>query len=478
MPKIFYYFNLLSLAQQKRFRLWIASPYFNSRKDLIALTHVLLAYVQEVQQDDWEETVFNRWKKNQAFDQAFFRNSCSKLLKLLLQFLGMEQYQQQEHLVRLHQLQALNANGADKYFSQAYSQTEHQLQLSQTGISAEDFWVHSLMLDTRITFAHLQPKRQLVPDFNQANYYLDQYYLLRKLKYALAQQTQSQLLLHEAEKSEASIRVSALLKEFAHRPQQFHPLIHAYYHLLQAYDEEEGSQAFGALKSLLKTGLSSVSMEELREISTASINYCGHQIRQGNATYRQEMEEIYEIMIERDLLWINGQVVAWHVKNLTTHHLVRKNYAWVERFLEIIEDKLIPSHRQQITLYCQGLMYYFQQQYREARKAFEQLLARFDDVYFGLDIRIVKARLLYELNDSELEYWLQSGEKYIKSKDISPSQRIPRQHFFRLLKRLYNTNPYHKAKLHKLAFEIREAKQLNSQQWLLQQTQVKLDQKW
>lgn len=49
-------------------------------------------------------------------------------------------------------------------------------------------------------------------------------------------------------------------------------------------------------------------------------------------------------------------------------------------------------------------MAYYQKEYKQARKDFEILLGKFDDVFYGLNIRVAKARLLYEIDDSELDF--------------------------------------------------------------------------
>ena len=180
-------------------------------------------------------------------------------------------------------------------------------------------------------------------------------------------------------------------------------------------------------------------------------------------------------MIDREVIWINGKILAWDVINLTVYHLEEGDYEWVESFIELCEDRLVSSQMQQVKLFCRGLMAYYQKEYKQARKDFEILLGKFDDVFYGLNIRVAKARLLYEIDDSELDFLLNSAPAYIKSQAISSNQKKNRLVFFRLLKRLYNIRPYDKKRLRKLLDDIKGESQISSKKWLMEQVKEKLE---
>ncbi|MEO0472411.1 MAG: hypothetical protein AAF206_22500, partial [Bacteroidota bacterium] len=57
----------------------------------------------------------------------------------------------------------------------------------------------------------------------------------------------------------------------------------------------------------------------------------------------------------------------------------------------------------------------------------------------------------------------------------SDGQRLPRLHFFRILRKLYHTNPFQKARLRKIKQEIQQKDALSSKAWLLEQVQEKID---
>ena len=398
----------------------------------------------------WEEKAFKRWKKGKEFDKNLFRKSCTSLLELFYKFLATEYHQEQKGLFQLHQLWALNDLGADKYFESFLKRISKGQTKGKEEFGEEDFWIDSQLLNTQITYAHLLPQREKVPEISQAASALDQYYLLRRLKYEIAMQGQKQML--GSDPLEETHFFSTLMDQMGEWQGDWHPLIRGYHFLLMAYRDEENESNYAKLIELLQHGLGQANLDEQRELFTGTLNFCRLQMDNGGKNFDEEYGEIYQIMIDRDVIWYQGKILAWHVKNLAIYHLKRENYSWITNFVEQCQHKLMPTQQDQVILFCTGLSEYHQKKYKLAREYFEQLLSEFDDVFYGIDVRVAKARLLYETEDSELEQLLDSAPRFIRSKPLSQVHKTRKLNFFRYLKRLvYAPN---EKKLHQLLQEV------------------------
>ncbi|MEO0470555.1 MAG: hypothetical protein AAF206_13095, partial [Bacteroidota bacterium] len=388
MQKLLFHLSLLSEEQQKDFQYFVQSPYFNRRKDL----SLLLTLLQEEKTAARGETgIYEVWKGKRVFDQNIIRKAFSALNALLHQFLGQEMYRIKPELRLQHQLEGLNDISAHQYFAGFYQKGERIL--GNSLLQDRSFHIRANIIDAHTTYLNFQAERGYVPNFDQATHLIDQDFLLRRLKYALAQQSHSQSLHAQ---SIQSLSIAPLLRELRERPEDWHPMLHAYDRLMRLYQGEDAARHYPALKELILHQLDDVFDAEVREIMTASINFAAARMRSGEQQYVDEFEGLYQIMIDRKLLWYNGIIFTWHVKNLVGYYLNKRNFDWVKNFLADNSQYFIPAQRQQLEHYCHGLIFYFQQSYKQANHEFEQLLTRFDDVFYGLDIRVAKARLLYE----------------------------------------------------------------------------------
>lgn len=469
MPKILYFLFLLPKPYQRRFQQFLESPYFNSRKDLPLLLKALIPYANLVESgwDKWEENAYSTWKKGKKFKQNEFRKSCSALVELYYTFIGIEFYQTRSGLPQMHQLHALNQLGEEKYFGKFYKKVFQQQVQKSEEIEEEDFWISSLVLNSAITHEHLLPERKEVSHFFRAGQQLDHYYVLRKFKYALAMMGQNQML--GAEIPDSLTHFFDYFEKIFDKGQSWHPIIHAYRHLLFAYQFHEEEVHYLNLKNLLEHELHELSKNELRELFTATLNLCTKQRRREPKFYDPEYGNLYQIMIDRDLLWVEGKILAWHVKNISIYHGKRGNFQWLASFIDICRDKLIPSQKKQVLLFCEGLLAFYQKEHITARKKFNSLLNKFDDVFYGLDARVLLACALYELGDSALEQLLGSAPRFIKSKKISEGQKLPRLNFFRFLRILYKTPRYKQEKIGELEQMVLKESPIASKEWLLEQ---------
>lgn len=473
MPKILYFLSLLSNPSLRRFQQFLDSPYFNTKKDLRQLLKVLIPYIELTNSnwDKWEENAFSSWKKGKPFNKNDFRKSCSAMMDLYYIFIGIEQYQEHTGLPKMHQLFALNQLGEEKHFAKFYAHI-HQNQVQKAeDIGEEDFWISSLVLNSAITYEHLLPQRKEVAHFSRAEQQLDHYYVLRKFKYALAMMGQNQLLGSNVPNSSAHF--FDFFENIFQQDHTWHPIIHAYRYLLLAYKYQEEQEHYEQLKYLLANELQELNPEELRELFTAALNLCTTQIHMGKGFYYEEYGKLYQIMIDRDLIWVQGKILAWHVKNLSLYHARRGNFNWIASFIEDCRHKLIPSQRKQVLLFCEGLLAYYKKEHTTARKKFNGLLQKFDDVFYGLDARVLLARALYEMGDSALEQLLGSAPRFIKSKRISEAQKASRLNFFRFLRILYMTPKYKQEKIELLRQKVVSESQLASKKWLLEQIDKK-----
>lgn len=478
MPKILYFLSKLDKGGWKKFREFLSSPFFTVDMKLPILLDALQKHPTCDKRDQWEKEVFKVWKPQTPYDRNALRQSCTKLLELLKEYLGLIQYQQQAHLVNLHQVQGINQLGAEKYFHQSYQKAWQKWDHTVEERGSFDYWIAAQLFTSQINHHNLHGHRKMLPEIQEASIALDHYFWIQKAKFRLAELAQTQMFGSQAFASHGDnlLQIYPLLDVEADTNQ----LLTAYHLLLLAYENQEDANSYWTFKAYVQDQLHHGDREEIRSLISAAINYSNQQRRQGKHEFDEEFGDLYQILIEKDFIWINGKILAGDVMNLVVYHCEKKNFGWVDDFLIKCQKHLLPKQKEQAQLFCYGLRDYYKKNYFRAKQLMDQLLDDFDDVFYGINARIIKARISFEkgdMYDEGLADFLDAAYNFIRYQSISETHKKRQMNFFRYCRRLgivMQSLDKNKA-LEKLKQEISQDPNVSSKQWLLAQIEERIE---
>lgn len=466
-PHVLQLLSFLSHTQEKEFKRFLNSPYFTGgiQANLSTLFEAIKPFAARGSWQDWEQKAWKKWLPNQGFDQNYFRKACVKLGKFYYQFLAQDAFMKAENEQSLFLLSALNEMQAIDLFPAKFK--EAQKALAKAPQDYENFRIGSQVASHAISHQHLQPKRQHNSMLDQAIFNFNQSYFIQRLKFAIEQIGQSQIISDQVKPDFQEIE--AVLRVIEVHLEDQHDLVKAYYYLTMAYLNRQDVSYFQELKLLLKNSLQDVSGTELLDLYGGSVNYCIRKIRMGDATFEAAYEQLYEWMLEKNVLSVEEGVVGWHINNLVLYHINKGQPLKLEALIAWCEDHLVKAHKEKTVLYIQATLFYITGEFTQAQKAFVKFLSKKEDIFYSINGRILLARIYYEQEDFRvLESHISASMQYIRTQKLPKEQKKRRYDFFRLLRKLHQIPPAHPAKLNRLEKEIQAYGKSNNQHWLLQ----------
>jgi hypothetical protein len=195
------------------------------------------------------------------------------------------------------------------------------------------------------------------------------------------------------------------------------------------------------LKAKLMKAKSNLPVATKKEIYLFLINYCIAQINLGEVNFYKEIFEIYKLALQQDLLIQQKTMSPWDFKNIITTALQQKEIIWVEKFIKTYSSFLPKEEMENAYNYNLARVFFIQKKYNESLKLSQQVA--YTDIFYQLDIKLMQAKTLYELNELDtLDDLVSSFKKMLNRKRRLSKhyQTIYRKFLFYLQKLLAVSN--------------------------------------
>ncbi len=465
--------KLLTKNELKQLERYVQSPYFNSNKKIISLLQWLKKFhptydnATQLTDERGFAAVFGRKK----FQNQAWKNLLSIFLALVENFLAQESYNQDQTQKDLLLLYYLIERRAVHFFNRRVQHTEKQLQQSPLrGVEHYhyDFRIAELK-HTSAIIAQGRLKESTVSDIFKK---LDIYTIFCKLRYC-ASALNRQFIARQID-TEMLPLIEKTLTELATYDFKDVPILTLWHQIVLLLHYAENDYHFHTLKQHFNEYEqdNSIATGEWRQFYTVALNYCSQKSRQGQSSYLKEFFELYQKMLNKQILMVNGQMTPYrHFTNIVRAALRVGEVNWTVRFVEDYQHSLNEQIKENVLNYCQAAIYFYQKKHTEAWQllhAFE-----FSDVYDNIDQRNLFAKNLYELGEGELlEAHLAAFKTFLHTKEqIVPSFKEAHQQFARILskiyKLLYDPNTTHEI-ITKLKKDIQQTPSLEDREWLLE----------
>ncbi|MCO6479461.1 MAG: hypothetical protein J5I94_22695 [Phaeodactylibacter sp.] len=449
--------------EQNRCRKYIQSPYFNRSEELVELFEALISAINGENGVSLEKEYI--WKKLQPgkdYDDVRFRKYCSDLLKLVEGYLGQQVYESNPLHQITYLMEAIGRRKMEKLYSTAI-RSARRVSNQQPHRSADFYFQQYNIERNYYNLTEFETKRFDRSNIEEIANNLDIFYLAEKLRMLGAAITHKKLASLDYE----LLFTEEIINHVRRYNLEQYPPVAIYYQIYLTLIESENEAHYHKLKKLLEEHGLKFPPSEARDILyMAAQNYCIRKINLGQQEFALELFVLYKDMIEKKILFAEGELSPWYFKNIVNIALRLGEYSWAEDFINKYAKHLPESLRENALTYNLAQVYFFQKQHG---KVLEQLRnVEYDDVTYNLGSKAMLLATYYETDEIEPLYSLfESFRAYLnRHKDIPVNRRRNYGNLIKFTKKLTRTMPGDEKAIKKLKEEIKNTKNIASVNWL------------
>lgn len=453
----------LDKEELRLFRLFILSPYFNKRSELLDLYDYIINLAPDFSEDLLKrEYVYQSLYPEKEYNEKEITYMMSFLSKLIEQFLGQRRYEEQKELMKIHQLESLMQHGLDKHYKYVLKQLEKYFEQKEI-IDTTHYYNLQQLHYIQNQYYIKKGGRTYDANLQDAADYLDLFYFGKKLQYICSMENRKRM----TQKS-YGLGFSEGLFQYVQRSDLLgNPLIKVYYHIAKSLISEEAESHFQEILAILENGLSSFNEVDKEEILLHGINYSVEKIPKTHQVvhYAAICLNIYQIGLDTKLFIKNGILPYWHFKNIIKLSLGLERFEYVEHFINEYGEILAEEHRENLLVYSLAELNYARKDYDKAMGYIRQV-SYSKDIYYQLNAKSMLARIYFETGEEELllsflasfKLFLRRNKKYSKTKITS------HLNFCNTLSRIMRKNPARKESIKE---QIENSQLIADKRWLL-----------
>lgn len=466
--KLIFLLKTFKKSEWRRFREFLASPFFNKRKDLLAFYQCIEETAPLFAAEKLEkEVVFKKIYGQKAYDDKQMRYLMNYTLKAAEQFMGYQRFECSNQLDN-YILEELVNRKLEKH-SKRYFENISKKQKDKEEYTDDRFYAQYKFMDIANKHFINQDLRRDDQNLKLASEKLDTFYFYNKLKYSCEMlNRQSQF------SSNYDLAFTKLLYNHLEQSSEIQePLIAIYAQIYALSTKEDAKNNFEKLKHLIREHNQYIPSTEKRHIYSFAINYCSRQIKHNkNPIYFvRECLALYLVGIQQEFLFINGYLSPWYFKNVVKLGFNLKRYDWTAAFIQDYHKKLAPTFQEDALHYNLADLAYRKGNHEKAQLYL--LKVAYSDVFYTLGAKTMLLKIYYENNELEsLLSLIASFSIYLKrNKKIGKNYRDTYLNFTSLLHQVTKAK---KGKTSKILEKIYQTELLSNRRWLLEVCQQKM----
>jgi len=461
--KLYSILSVFDRQEQNRCRKYLISPYFNSSKTLTNLYDIFIKHINSTSNKELDkEKIWVKLYKNNEFDDVRFRKLLSDLLKLVEGFLAQQIYEDNP----LHQATYLIDGVGKKKVNHLYNstmKTARRLSNQQIHRPADYYFYQYKIEKSYYEIAQFGLKRANKSNEEEIANNLDRFYLAEKLRYYCSVLSQQYFISHEYK----LLFIDQIIEHIKEYNYDDVPPVAIYFQIFLTLKEAENEQHYFKLKELLDKYGDQFPSKEAENIYGSALNYCIRKINQGNQLFLKELFDLHEDLLNKELIFVNGELLPWDFKNIIGAALKLGRYNWTEKFINDYSSKLPDSFRDNAVTYNSANLYFYQKKYEKVIELLREV--EYEDPSYNLNSKGILLSTYYEMDEIEPLYsLLESFRAYLNrhKRTIPPRHRIPFMNLIKFIKKLTKIMPGDMKAMQKLKDEIDATKGIANLNWL------------
>ncbi|MCB9343513.1 MAG: hypothetical protein H6576_07445 [Lewinellaceae bacterium] len=442
-------------TEQRKARLFLESPYFNKRNDIIQLFGLLC-------QDDLSDKV-ELWKAiypQKAFDDTEMRLLMSYLNRLLEVFLRIEYDQNRDSENKLKVAAIYRNRGLEGHYERNMRIFEREINNNPL----RNARYHSLLREY-YQERHETTIRQNPTDVDSLQllaHHSDQAYIIHRLRLICLELAQKNVY-----SSADELQVHELILQLSQRNEWAGEAgIATYLAVIRMLQSPGDTAYYQAFKPLLTNGGQYFDEIEMRELYTFAINHCIRQTNSGEQNLEQEVLSLYQHALSAGYLFENGVLSRFTYHNIVAAALRCDELDWAEMFIVEYRDLLEESYRDSSFSFNKARVDYAQNRLDSVLELLQK--ANYRDPLLNLAAKTLLLKTYFVLGEFDLlQSHLDAMRNYIRRKKVIGYHRTNYQNIIRFTERILNREPHNKQLQHILQSEIENESVLTEKSWLL-----------
>ena len=473
-PKLLLLLQSFSKNDIKSFDKFLRSPFHNENEELVLLFNIIDS---DFQKKGWQtdktshltkELVWSKIRGNDPYKDEQLRRLCSDLTKKAYSFIAINHLIETPINELIYLLPKINNPKLNKHFAGTIRQIDLLQKKSNLKNADYHFSEYKIKFQQYVNVEKNTPKNPNFEFIEKADYHLDAYYILNKLKnycdfLAYKNMTASKPTIQFSSNFLGEIETSPFIEE---------PCIKTYFYLVAMFLNPDEEHHFKKAKTVLEKNFECFTIEELNNIYIYLKNYCIiTKINNGKTKYFYELFDISKTLLEKEINFTNGMISQQDYKNIITVGLHIKEFDWTENFIQKYTHRL-PKETQDNDLNYNLAKAYFHK--KDYEKVIEQLReVEYKNLSYALGGKMMLLKTYYELDElNPLSSLLDSYSIYLRrNKLISRELKQQYLNVLRFTRKLSSLAPYDKKGIQKLKEQINNCKALAAKKWLLEKVE-------
>ncbi|MFN8281831.1 MAG: hypothetical protein U0U67_01350 [Chitinophagales bacterium] len=457
--KLLEIFRKLNVEEIRKFKKFVASPYFFRHDDVVKLYEYLFSrkYLSENNAD--RTKIFQYLYKNAAYDDARLRYITSLALDVLEQFFQTERNNQNEvqNLLAisktLHEKQL--PNNADHFLQKAII-----IQQKKTTQNAA-YWQQQFQLEEEIFRQSNQQSRSKENNLQNILSTLDQYYITQLLKYACIAISYQQIIKQDYQ----YLLLQTVLDVAKQDENQLNKISLIYYKIYQLYTSSE-LHYFDDLLQLLPKHSAYFSLDELKDIYLLIINFGIKQLNSGNKSFAKKLYSIYQSGLQNKVFIENEKISRFTFTNIVFTGLQSEDFDGVYSFIKT-HEKYLPENFKKSTIgFNKARYYYFLKEYKKSLQYLTDY--EYNDVLQNLAVKNMQLKIYVETQEWEiLDAFLNTFSVFLHRQKGLGYHQLNYKNTIKYARRLAEVNASSKKIKNALSAEIESENNILDKEWFL-----------
>ena len=470
--QLFHILSVLNRKEMTRFKEFSLSPYFNKHLGVSTLVTFLSdIYPEFTEKNCSRERLMSEIDHPSGKSKEQLAILFTYTNRLLNKYLSEESLKNEPPLQQIGLLRHLRQK--EQYKAYEKNLKSFQGDLEKGSHRDGEYYYHQFMAAKEADLYYTQrTSHEQDNAIQQKENYLDVFYLSEKLKDACEIKVRQRIISADY----VTDLLEVILKEVKEHPARYadKPPIVVYYSIYQMMANDAHDFYYEAFNAAEKHA-NFFPIEELKSIYNFLQNYCVNQINKGAKEFPKASFELYQIQLERGLLFINDILPEWYYKNIVTTGLRINEVDWVYDFIETYRDSLNSEVKENAYSFNLASYYYAIRFYKKALRLL--LRVEYTDLRYSLSAKALLLRTYYDLEEHEALLSLcKSFRQFLqRHKEISEFRRKGYRHLFDLTRKVsqlrsnlrYISKLKSKTEYKKLEVSLKETEALFNRDWLL-----------
>ena len=442
-----------------------------SRLLLLLITHPKEAAPDKLQ-------LWRQLFPGQPFKSSNWDNLTSDALEQLYSYLSAQYFLEDEVEAGIWRSAFLQEAGLDKQANRQLRRT--QKLLAKRPDRSFQYFRHNSQLASLEDQLALRQRRQRTEQLEMASDAFDLSYLINKLRLSCAKASRERAVSGGYQEKRLQYLLSAFKDELA-SPEEF-PAVQLYHRLYKFLSLEHPKQEdYQAIKATVNAAAQFLPEEEERTVYKYLLNHCVGQINRGDQGYYPEVLQLYQLLLDRDLLIESGYLTPWSYSNIATAGLRQKAFVWTENFLLEYRYRLPAASQANAYQYNLASLEFERGDFDQALIALGSIA--FTDAFYYISAKLIQLKIYYHQRDfAPLQSTAESARLYLlRNRQLSEYQRRSIRAFLRYIQQIAQWAkelPFKKPEVsaqrkQQLLQRIKEQQELAQRDWLLARLQEK-----